>query len=385
MQKHILSIGYGRQLFQEGNGERDRLRLCAAAVPSLHQIVFSRSSHGLIEERVSEQFFLVPTNSRASMFMILDAIRLGRRIIRSSPPGTAWCVTSQDPLGAGIAGYFLAKFVGCPFVVQEHGDIFSGLYWRSESWKNRMLYSIARLLVVRADRVRAVSLRVKGHLVALGVSEKKISVLPVFSDLSSVVLREPDSGVRALFPDASLTVLSVGRFVLQKNLSLLLSAFAALRKVHPGARLVLVGEGPLRGRLEKESEVLGIAGALCIVSWTHDVISFMKTADIYALSSNYEGWARVLPEAMAAGLPGVTTEVGCVGEVFLHGAHGVVVPVGDSRAFADALIALANDGEKRAAYSARAARDAAQVFSGIASYADEWAALFAEGESGQRI
>ncbi len=376
MTRHVLSIGYGRQLFEAGNGERERLRACAEYVPEYHQIVFSHRSHNLKAERVSGRFLLTPTNSRFRFLMIYDAVRLGRRIMRSLPPGTAWCVTSQDPLGSGIAGYMLSKLMSCPLIVQEHGDIFSGTHWRNESMGNRLWYYVARWIMLRADRARAVSARVAEHIGALGVLPEKIRSVPVFSDIASFRNAESKEDVRAMVPGASVVVLSVARFVPQKNLILLLRAFEALYATDACARLVLVGRGPLQKVLEQEVSSRGLGEAVRIIPWTDDVASLMKSADIYALSSNYEGWARVLVEAMASGLPAVSTEVGCAGEIFKDHEHGLVVPVGDEKAFADALIALSQNVGERSRLREQALRDVGSAFEEHASYMRRWASVF---------
>lgn len=369
----IISIGYGRTLFREDDAERARLLACAKAAGAVHHIVFSKKEHALESEVIDDALFLYPTNSQSRIGMLFDALRIGRGLGAQFPDAT---ITSQDPLAAGLVGYLLARKMRRPLVVQEHGDIFSGNYWRSEAVSHTLWYMLAQFIIRRADRVRVVSKRVAAHVAALGVEGERIRTLAVFSDLASMQQREIGESVRARHEGASLLVLSVARFVPQKNLILLFRAFKKLHEVQPGAKLILVGRGPLEMTLRSEVAILGLAGVALIEPWAEDVASLMKTADIYALSSNYEGWARVLPEAMACGLPAVSTDVGCAGEVFLPDRHGLVVPVGDEQAFADALIRLASDIAMRRTCGEQGMKDSAAHLDTLESYAQRWSEIY---------
>ena len=375
MNTHVLSISYGRHLFIHGDPERERMRVCSEALASHHMIIFSDKSHGLKEDCVSEKLTLYPTNSFFHIGKIIDAALLGVRIVRASPKGTRWCISAQDPLGAGVVGYLLRWITRHPLLIQEHGDIFGGDYWRQESRGNALWSYVARFLVRRADRVRAVSKRVHEHLQDLGVPASRIVTLPVYTDIPALQEIAVTTDLRALYPEASCIVLSVARFVPQKNLTLLVRAFKKLHMENPKARLVLVGRGSEEKRMQEEIAQCGLAESVTIMPWATDVVSLMKTADIYALSSNYEGWARVLVEAMACGLPIVTTAVGCAGEVCKDGVHGSVVPVGDENAFADALISLAGDADRRCTYGQAGKEDARTVFGNREAYVRTWALI----------
>ncbi len=372
----VLSISYGRNLFQEHNPERERLRVSSAEVAVHHMIVFSLRSHGLVETNVDDHFVLHPTNSAFRGAMIIDALWLGRRILFARKKGERWCISAQDPFATGVVGIALRWMTHIPLLVQEHGDVYFGSYWKNETHANRIWYSLGKHILRRADRVRAVSVRVREHLTEIGVKEEHTVLLPVFTDTHALEESAVRTDLRKLHPHASCIILSVARFVSQKNLILLLRAFAHVYQKDGHAHLVLVGKGPLEGALQKECRQLGIEHAVDIVPWTDDVASYMKTADIYALSSNYEGWARVLIEAMAVGLPSVTTEVGCVGEVFKDGIHGRVVPVGDEKAFADALVSLAQDRITRVKMGHMGRVDAERTILDGHTYARQWAELY---------
>ena len=339
---------------------------------ALHMVVFSLRSHNLSYEKASPQLHFHPTHTPLRTLHVPVAFFVGRRILNATHERKGWVITTQDPFEAGVVGWLLSVWYKIPLVVQEHGDVFSTPHWRRESLLNRVRYVVGCFILKRADCVRVVSERSKRGLIALCIEEAKISVLPVRTEVSSFARAVSDPDIRARWGKDTAIVLSMGRHVRQKNLPMLLDAFAAVHRTHPKTHLVLVGHGPESLKLQQRATMLGLGDAVTFLPWTDTVAALMKSADVYALSSNYEGWGRVLIEAMGAGVPSVTTDVGCVGEVFFDGRHGRVVPVGDVRAFADALAELIADTSLRQEYGERAARDVENVFMSEEEHTKGW-------------
>lgn len=130
--------------------------------------------------------------------------------------------------------------------------------------------------------------------------------------------------------------LAAGRLVPQKNFSMLLRAFA--RAARPHDTLTIVGEGPERDSLERLAENLGIATQIQFPGHLPSIDPLIEEADVFVLSSDYEGLPGVVVEAMAAGLPILATDC-CVSMSCLldQGRTGIVVERGDEHAFADGL------------------------------------------------
>jgi len=132
-------------------------------------------------------------------------------------------------------------------------------------------------------------------------------------------------------------VMGVGRLADQKGFDVLLSAFAKLRSHHQ-ARLIIVGEGAARGALEEKVRALGLQGEVDLVGSVPDVLPWVSRANLYVLSSRYEGLPNVLIEALAAGAPVVSTD--CPSgprEILEDGKLGPLVPVDDVEALATAM------------------------------------------------
>lgn len=143
--------------------------------------------------------------------------------------------------------------------------------------------------------------------------------------------------------DAPPVILGVGRLGPQKDFPTLLAAFARVRR-RRRARLVILGEGTKRPELAALAKQLGVAADVDLPGTVRNPHAYMARASVFALSSRFEGLPRVLIEALAAGCPVVSTA--CPSgpeEILAGGAYGRLVPVGDARALAEALVATLDE------------------------------------------
>jgi glycosyltransferase involved in cell wall biosynthesis len=132
-------------------------------------------------------------------------------------------------------------------------------------------------------------------------------------------------------------VLGVGRLTTAKDFPTLLRAFALVRAQRP-ARLMILGEGELRAELERLAEQLGIAEDFALPGFVQNPYPYMKRAAVFVLSSQWEGFALVLGEALACGTPVVSTDCRTgPREILEDGKWGALVPVGDYESMAAAV------------------------------------------------
>ena len=131
-------------------------------------------------------------------------------------------------------------------------------------------------------------------------------------------------------------IVTVGSMKAQKNHPLLLRAFARLQ--NPNARLMFVGIGAGEAELRGLAAELGIAGRVIFAGFHSDPTPFYETADLFVLSSNYEGFGNVIVEALACGTPVVSTDCPSgPAEILEDGRYGHLVPVRDAQALAAAM------------------------------------------------
>jgi len=164
-------------------------------------------------------------------------------------------------------------------------------------------------------------------------------------------------------------VIIVTRLVPIKNLPLLLEAIARARTADPGIALLVVGEGPLRADLEARAARLGLGDAVRFAGYVPQAATaaYYRTADVFALSSDFDNSPNVVLEAMASGLPVVATDVGGLRDYVTPPANGVLTPKGDATALAGALVATLADPSRAAAIGRHNRDEAVRRFSWAAS------------------
>lgn len=170
---------------------------------------------------------------------------------------------------------------------------------------------------------------------ALALPKNRVSVIPDPA-LSEAELNQLSDSRFAGNPQAGCRFLTIGRLAAQKNQKLLLEAFA--RHASSEDTLVIAGDGPERDRLVERANALGLGSRIRFVGHVDDVRALYAEADVFVLSSRYEGVPAVILEALAAGLPIAATNC-CVSMEWLagYGDFGVVVPSDDPDALGIAM------------------------------------------------
>ena len=149
-------------------------------------------------------------------------------------------------------------------------------------------------------------------------------------------------------------IVSIGRLEPQKNQKLLIRAFGSFVKTHCDYVLEIFGEGRLRCALEKLINDLGLKDKVFLKGNVSDVHEQIKDAEFFVLSSNYEGLSNALMEAMAMGLPVISTDYDGSEEYIKDGFNGLLTKKGNEQALVNAMCKLADDGAIRKAIGGNA-------------------------------
>lgn len=202
---------------------------------------------------------------------------------------------------------------------------------------------LSRLVGSRATRAIAVSQGIGRDLEARSFAPERIAVInnPLPTQLApSGAAYDWQADLAAMGEGP--VIATAGRLVPVKDHRTLLSAFALLRAKRP-ARLVIFGEGPLEADLRAQAEALGVSQSVLLPGYVNDPSACYRAADLFVLSSTSEGFGNVLIEAMAEGVPVVSTDAPHgPREILADGQFGALVPVGQPEAL-EAAMALALD------------------------------------------
>ncbi len=300
-------------------------------VDELHIIIFTKRSHGLKQEIFPPNIFLYPTDAHTRWGYMPHAIWRAHTLKKCGIHIDV--VTAQDPFESGIIAFFVARIFGAKLHLQIHTDFMSP-YFARESFLNRVRVHIAKFLLPHADAIRVVSERIKRSIDKIVRTGTSVAVLPIFVDTPTP---NTTHDLKKNYPQFEKHILMASRLSPEKNISLAINSMKEILEKYPKAGLIVVGSGVEEERLKKLVEEFGLAKNVVFEGWQNDLTSYYKTADLFLLTSNYEGYGMAVVEALSAGCPVVMTDVGCAGDVVQDGKNGLVVPVDDGKALVGAV------------------------------------------------
>lgn len=298
----------------------------------------------------------VGDESRPSgLFEVLGRMHAVRRLVRREKPDVVvgFMHSVYIPQGLALVGS------GVPLVASEH--IVFGHY-RTVPFQSVLL----RLTPLLASAITVISDRVRASFPA--ALRNRMTVIP--NPVSASPARLAD-----VTGDLGKTILTVGRMMEQKDQATLISAFGLLAESHPDWTLRIVGDGPLRSKLEQQARDLGLEGRIAFPGTTRDIESEYLRAQIFAIPSRYESFGLVTAEALAHGLP-VVGFADCPGtnELIVDGMNGLLVSGEDRAAALAGGLARAMESEELRSRLAQAAPESVASFS-LEQVVDRWEGL----------
>jgi len=319
----ILNISSDKKIFSAESKTWQRVSDYSGLFDRFDLVVLTSRGYKSV---VFKNSVVLPTNSVCKLFYLFDAYVSGKKLIQKYNHDA---ISAQDPFEMGLVGLLLAKKFKLKLQIQIHGDYFGSRYWKKENPLNLIRYYLGKYIVSRADAVRVVSERIKNNLVFWGIKQEKITVVPIYTPIYHEILTKK-RGDRFVF-------LTAGRLVPVKNIFMQIKAVAEVLKKHSNIELWIVGDGPEKEKLRAESKKLKAEKNIKFFGWIDNLDEFYKQADVFLLTSNYEGWGLVVIEAASFSLPIIMTDVGCAGEVVKSGENGIVINVGNEKDLADSM------------------------------------------------
>lgn len=262
--------------------------------------------------------------------------KLRRAIVESDPQVV---ISFMDQ--TNIITILAATGLNLPVIVAEHNDPYQrkiGPYWAF----------VRQLVYIRASQLIVLNKTALNYFSALVRKRARVMFNPVVLPADSDAIEKPRSG-------HGKTIVAMGRLVDQKGFDMLLRAFDLVAAKHLDWSLEIWGDGPLRSELEAQRRRLQSVDRVRLPGITKSPFGKMKRAEIFVLSSRYEGFPTVLCEAMACGTAVISFDCQTgPAEIIRDGVDGILVPAGDVHALADAMDALMSNEQYRKALATQA-------------------------------
>jgi len=295
---------------------------------------------------LSEKVKVFGVKTKNKVFGFIKIYNLAKRLMKKEKINL---ISVQDQYYLGFMSLRLAKKFKIGLEIQVHGfEKYGGL---------RKV--IAKYILSRANAVRCVSLRLKKELISeFRVKENNITVAQIFVDIAKMSLRgafatkqsRQDALTGIALPstyNGKVVFLTIGRLVPVKNIVIQIKAMVEVIKKFPEVELWIIGEGPEKNNLEYIINNLELSEKVKLLGWQGDLRKFYSQADVFMLTSNYEGWGLAVIEAAAYGLPIIMTDVGCAGEVIRNRENGIIISVGDVKKLGEAMVKIMENKDLR--------------------------------------
>lgn len=322
--------------FGVGGVQSDMLSLGPDLRARGHEVWLATAPGELLPELEKQGVHFVPTDFRfRGPFGLLRAVRRLRAIIRNTNAEVLAPQSVRSTLVAWIACRLLPfdYRVGgkrIPIITTIH-NIHNPLHFHYGGW----------LLRFACDQVIFESHYERNRLLRAGLPELRSRVIHSGIDTERFVPRVPDEALlREYGLDKSRHTIFgiVARLSEEKAHGLLLKAFSKVREKVPGARLLIVGDGPLRADLENEAARLGILDVVTFTGLKRNIPDFLSIMDVFVLSSTRESFPLAAREAMAAGRAVILPDIGGCPEVVEDGVTGMLFRCGNPEALAEAMM-----------------------------------------------
>lgn len=271
-----------------------------------------------------------------------------RAYFKQTPPE----IVHTHLLHADLYGIPAARLAGVPRVItSRHND---DDFRRKTQWRmiHRAQWRMLDAGIGISDAITRFCVEVEGAppdkmtTIRYGINAAPLDVAQKAADRAAV---RAELGFSADMPIIGM----VGRLIPQKGFAYGIEAFAALN--HPDARLVIAGEGSLRGELEGRAAALHVSDRVVFLGWRTDIDRLNRAFDVFLMPSLWEGFGLVLLETMACAVPVIASRVSAIPEIVVDGETGLLAPPRDSAALTAALDRMLRDSAVRTAMGAAGA------------------------------
>jgi glycosyltransferase involved in cell wall biosynthesis len=318
--------------------------------PNSEIFIIAYSSSRQIQQElfIKDGVSIVGTKSKHRIFFIIDAYKAAKKIIDKGWIPTI--ITTQEPYEDGHLGLYLAKKYHAKFIPQLHFDLFSK-DWLKENSLNYFKRILAPMVLKRSDAIRVVSHAQKNKIAdKFNISLGNIHVIPVgVSFLPTMKTKlQCKSEISERLVNQKV-VLFVGRLCQQKNMMLWIDVAKNIVKKEKNINFIIAGDGILDEDIRLHVKQSGLMDNFIFLgNVPYDKLpDVYGAADVFLLTSHYEGFGRVIVEAGLSGVPSVSTI--CTGpeDIIIDGETGYLCQIGNSECLVKGVLNLIKSNNKK--------------------------------------
>ena len=327
MNKLIIFIG----TLQSGGAERVVSEISAMYAEYYHEVIILTYYNVSVFYKIDSRVRVVCIETQTGTIgKIRNSIWL-RQFVKQERPTVFLSFLMPFNMMAIVA----LAFVCCKIVVCERQD--------PSNVKTQFQRKLRNLLYHFCSRIEVQTLR--GYNYFSKSLQKKTVIIPNPNHITA------SERIRALSVNKEKRVVMVGRLIPLKNHQMVIRVFSRVHRVYPDYQLDIYGEGELFNTLSEQIKHEGLNGIVMLRGRSKDIATAIASARIFIQSSDVEGMPNSLMEAMALGIPSISTDVSGARDIIDDGINGFIIPVNDEASLQDRLLVLMGDENKQVEFS----------------------------------
>ncbi len=319
-----------------GGCEGALLRMLPLIKDDIEHIILTLQKKGSLAPLFEKEGIRIIALEQKNLLDIPSYFRL-KKILQEIQPH----LIVTNLLHSDIVGRLFIQFIVPCRVVSSLVTTYNfGPYWPARLFERSTKY-LANRYMANAESVKYV------YVKKFGVNPQKISVLPrgIDTDFFSNIMPDPELQMKLGITETDHVAICVANLHPNKGHRFLLEAFEKLYKTKKNIKLLLVGEGQEKENLLRQVEAYQSKNNILFLGKRDDVPKLLQLSHVFVLPTFFEGMSNAIMEAMASGLPTITTDIPENQELITHNEHGLLCPIGESKCLEKSLELLFVDTE----------------------------------------
>jgi glycosyltransferase involved in cell wall biosynthesis len=353
----LLLITKDTAILAEGSAANRRIIDLRAKFPEIHVIVLAyreKRKEPVLVQRLFDNVWLYTAESDSWWTLVYDAYTVANTQLVFGGGFRADAIVAEDPFESGMVGWLLSRKHKRTLQLHVYEDCFDVSVIESQEYP--VIYKwITRFVIGRAGSVRTKS-EFQRRMIAEEYPklEPVTELLPSFYDLNAWKNVVPTNSLRDRFPQFKFILLHVSSMRAGSRTSEVLSGVADMLRRYPTIGLVIVGNGPLRHHFEKKVIALGLQNQVEFEPVPVEIISYMKTANVYVHLTEDSSEDDLLLQAAVSKLPIIANSNGLAGKLFVHEESACLCAPGDAGCISNSLNRYLNENQERTRFALNA-------------------------------
>ncbi len=336
-------------LRQLGSLAQRRLVDLGKVFAEIHVIILNQKSaeETVPAVRLTDNIWLYSTESKKWWRTGFDAYRIANEQLNFAGGFRADVIIAEDPFESGMAAYYVAEKYNRPFQVHILEDIYEPTFKEREEHNGLRLW-LAKRVFKHTDCVRTNSDYLRSHIVKDHPDlEPHIEVLPIYHNLEAWRDMTPTTNLRERYPQYKFIILHVSGMNARSHTREVLQGVAPILRTYKTVGLVVIGNGPYRSALEKMAIALGVATQVQFEPVPDEVISHMKSANVFVHLSDDPIEDTLVLEAAAVKIPMIASEESIAGTLFVDNESAFICKAADAACVSYRIRSYLNDNQAR--------------------------------------